>query len=115
MLSQRHPQDIIVIERDFKRLEEANARNFRTVFGDAAELRTMRMAQVGTARDVIVCVGGPRGADVVRAARKAAPAAYIRAGAPTPEFRDALIAAGADEVIVISDVAGVLLARSLQS
>lgn len=114
MLSHRHPQDIVVIDHDFMRIEEASSQNFRTVFGDAADLRTMRLAQAGLARDVIVCVTGQHSAAVVRTARKVAPTAHIRAGIPTPEFRDALIAAGADEVIVISDVAGVLLAGSLK-
>lgn len=113
MLSHRNPQDNTVIERDLKRLEKASADNFRTVFGDASEARTLRMAQLGVARDVLICVGGPRGAEIVKAARKLAPTAHIRVGTPTPEFRNVLIAAGADEVIVISDVAGALLARSI--
>lgn len=115
MLSHRRPQDIIVIERDFARLEAARANNFSTVFRDASKLKTMRIAQVGTARDVIVCVGGPGGAAVVEAARKLSPTARIRAATPTPEFRDALNAAGANDVVVISDLAGLLLAQSLHS
>lgn len=115
MLSYRQAEDIIVIERDFARAESARAYNFRTIFGNASELRTMRIAHVGIADDVVVCVGGPGGSTVVKAAREVAPAARIRAAIPTPEFRDAFIAAGADDVIVVSDLAGVLLARSLHS
>ena len=115
LLSSRNPQDITVIERDFTRLEAARAYNYSTVFGDASEARTLRIAQVGTARDLFVCVGAPGGSAVVKAARGIAPEAQIRVATPTPEFRNALIAAGADDVIVISDVAGMLLARSLHS
>lgn len=115
MLSYRKSQDIIVIDRDFAHVEAARAYNFSTVFGDASELRSLRIAKVGIARNVVVCVGGPGGSAVVKAVRKLAPAAQIRAASPTPEFRDAFAAAGADDVIVISDLAGVLLARSLHS
>lgn len=115
ILSHRKIEDNIVIERDFTRLESARLSNFRTVFGDPSKLRTMRIAQVGIARDVVIRVGGPGGSEVVKTARKVAPSAHIRAGIATAEFRDALIAAGADDVIVISDEAGVLLARSLHA
>lgn len=97
------------------RSEVARARGFRTVYGDASDIRTMRIAQVGIASDVIVCVGDPGGRDVVQIARRLAPSARIRAGTSSPENRSALIAAGADTVIVTSDIAGKLLAYSLHA
>jgi voltage-gated potassium channel len=115
MLSQRDPQDIMVVDRDISRLEHARLREFKTVFGDASVAGTLRIAQVGVARDILVCVGGQDGAKVVSIAREIAPTAYSRAGTPTPEFREALLAAGENHVVVVSDVAGVMLARSLHS
>jgi voltage-gated potassium channel len=113
MLSQRDPQDIMVVDLDNSRLEHARLREFKTVFGDASVARTLRTAQV--ARDILVCVGGQDEAKAVSIAREIAPTAYSRAGTPTPEFREALLAAGENHVVVVSDVAGVMLARSLHS
>jgi voltage-gated potassium channel len=115
MLSQRDPQDIMVVDRDISRLEHARLREFKTVFGDASVARTLRIAQVGVARDILACVGGPDGAKVVSTAPEIAPTAYIRAATPTPEFQEALLVARANDVLVVSDVAGVMLARSLHS
>lgn len=115
MLSRHHPQDIIVIERDFTLYKTARALNFRAVWGDATDIKTLRVAQVGIAGHVVVCVGDLNGPKVVQTIRELTRSARVRAGASVPQYRNALKAAGADDVVVLSDVAGVLLARSLQS
>lgn len=83
----------------------------RTVSGCAAEHSTQRIAHVGTADDVVVCIEGPDAEVVVTTARCVAPAAKIQAAVSNPALATLLREAGADNVLVLSELAGILLAR----
>ena len=115
-LSHLRPQDITVVEQDFSRSERARLRGFRSICGDASDPKTLRIAHAGVAADLIICTDEPSASKVVKLARVLAPStARIQVGTRRCEHRAALIAAGADAVIVTSRIAGELLADSVHA
>jgi voltage-gated potassium channel len=107
------PGNVSVIEVEHGRFEEARKFGFRSILGDAADANRLRVACVGVATRIMVCVTDEAAAAVTKAARGLAPSATIVAALRTVEQREAVLSAGANEVIVLSRMTGEMLADSI--
>ena len=105
--------DITIIEADAGRAQVARTRGLRVITGDASEVATQRVAQVGSAPDVIVCIDAPVAEEVIGVARRLSPSAWIQAAVAKRDDAAKLLRAGADYVLVVSALEGELLANSI--
>ncbi len=105
-------QAIAVIDRSSERADAARQRGFRIVCGDAADQARLRVAGAGTASEIIICVSDCTAPAVAAAARSIAPEAVIKALVEEPGTATAVTAAGANLALVLSEIAGQLLAKT---
>lgn len=107
------PTSISTIEADVGKVEAARERGCRTVHADASEVSSLRVAMVGPALRVAVCIGDQPALGMVRAIRSIAPDALLQVVVQDGTLKASLKEAGADEVLVLGVLAGQLLARSV--
>lgn len=109
----RNRHDISVIDCEHERCENARRKGYRSINGDAAMVKTLRVGGVGSATDIIICIDRPVALSVVQAAREVSSSARIQVAVSGPFGRQAVLDAGADDVLVLAGLAGELLARSV--
>lgn len=109
----RSPGEISIIDLDHERFEGARLQGYRSIAGDASLVRTLRIAGVGGAADIIICMDAPAATSVVRATRMLSSLARVQVVVSGKSDREALLDAGADDVLVLSALAGALLAQSI--
>lgn len=108
----RHPHQVTVVEQDAARSQQAEARGHRIVNSDATLERTLRSAGADVAATIIICLGDEDLLDAIHAARAVAPEASIEAVLNRSDNEREVIAAGADTVLNLSKIAGMLLAHA---
>lgn len=101
---------IWVVERDHDRAEVARRRGLNVVCGNAADSHTQRIARVGSAADIAICIDPPETEAIVRVARSLSPTAHIQVGISEPSCLREITSAGANRILVLSTIAGKLLA-----
>lgn len=104
---------ITIIEADEEQAQEARKKGFNAVTGDASCVATLRVAQVGIATDLIVCIDAPVAEKIVHLARSLSSSVRIQAALSQRNDRDKLMRAGAHDVVVISKLAGELIADTI--
>ncbi len=113
VLHGRSAGDIWVIEADYSQYQQALKLGYRSVFGDACKLQRLRTVHVGAATEVVISVGDDRAADVTRQVRAIAPSALVKVAIHCGEREKEVLSAGASDVVVISKLAGIMLANSV--
>lgn len=108
------PHGITVLERDEQRLAEARARGLSTVYGDATHASRLRVAGIGTAHAVAIAVGDAGAAAVLRAVKAIQTEIRTYVLLHGPERQPLLHALGADAIVVVSEVAGKMLAEAVR-
>ena len=106
---------IAIVEIAADRLAMARARGHSCVSGDATERNRLRIAGAGVINDIIICVDDEAAPAVMSAARAVSPSAVVSAVVKHPDTKGPVIAAGADIVLVLSEICGRLLAQSMLS
>lgn len=79
---------------------------------DATDLRGLRVADAGTAPEIIICVDDVTSPALFEAVRQISPEGTISVVVREPSAAAAAVAAGARTAISLSDLAGQLLAES---
>ncbi len=103
---------IAVVEWSPQRADAARALGIRSICGDASELARLRLAGVGTALEIVICVTDDHAPAVAGAVRHVAPQAGLSAVVKKPETGYAVKKAGVDTALVLSELAGQLLAEA---
>ncbi len=103
---------LAIIENDHVRAQAAQARGYRTFFADATEVNSLRVANVGAALCVFVCVSDASSSRIVRTVKAIAPQATVHVALCHSEREADVRAAGASNVVVVDHVAGAALARA---
>lgn len=106
------PRTITIIERDSAKAEKARKLGHRVIVGDAATPSSLRVAQVAAATEVLVCVGDAAALHIIQHLHRAAPQTIVKVVLRDRTYSQAASEAGASEVIVLSSLAGGLLAES---
>jgi len=104
--------DIAIVERSEEGVGQARSRGFGAVFGDATDPARLRIAGAGTTAEIIICVADDATAAVTAAVRKVAPCASIKAVVEHSEAAIAARSEGANLVLVLSEIAGQVLAET---
>ncbi len=107
------PAQVAVIDADGRRVDAARRNGHQVVNADAIELACLRVAKVGSAARVAVCVDDNAAIIVVRAVRRIAPDATIQVMLKENRLENLIKAAGADDVLALDTLAGQLLAHSV--
>ncbi len=103
---------IAVIERCAAKADLAREAGHQSVCGDARNQNRLRVAQAGAAQEIVICVDDTSAPTVARSLRTVSPGAFIKVLAQEAAAAEPTRAAGADLVLVLSDLAGQLLAES---
>nr|MBA2725886.1 NAD-binding protein [Actinomycetota bacterium] len=100
------------LERSPHRADIARRQGFLSVSGDATDVARLRIAGVGNAAKIIICVGDDESEAVTTAIRQASANVSVTAVLDRPSVQAAVISSGAHSVLVLSEIAGQLLAES---
>ncbi len=107
-----HRNAIMYVERSPERAHSAQERGYLSVSGDATDLARLRIAGTATALKIIVCVADSEAAAVVAAIKRTGAHASLSAVIEHPSAKPDVLSAGCEAVIVLSEIAGQLLAES---
>jgi voltage-gated potassium channel Kch len=105
----------MVVDVSSRATAEAQQEGCSIVRGDARSVATLRVAGTGTTYDVIVCVPDADAAAVVASVRSIEPHARIHVAVRMHESEAQVMAAGANDAVMVGRVAGRLLAQSISS
>ena len=114
-LAGRHPHRITVVESNRERARSAARSGYRVVMGDAATSEALASAGAGVARSIIICIGDSQAAAATKIARDLSPGATIHVVLETQDHEEQAVAAGADGVLPLSRICGILLADAALS
>jgi voltage-gated potassium channel len=107
---------VLIVDDDRARLEEAANRGFIGILGDAAREETLREAMLPSARALFVCTErDDTNVLIVLTARQLAPQIRVVARVEEAENEKLVRQSGADATILPSRVGGILMAGALES
>ena len=104
------PKDIVVVDKDSRVLEVAEAQGLVTVNGSGTQSNILKLAGVGKAKAVVVAPSIDDTAVLVTlSVRELAPSAWIVVSVRESENQHLLEQSGADSVVISSETAGRML------
>ncbi len=106
------PDQILVIDWNPAKVEAARKLGYSFILGDATSLSSLRIAQAAAAAAILVCVDDGAALTIIRQAHCAAPQTPIKVVLKDKANKEAAMQSGASEVLVLSQLAGNLLAES---
>ncbi len=104
---------IAAVDWSDRRVEAARLAGVCAVLGDARDSSRLRIAGAGTASEIIICVPDDIAPAVAAAVRGIGRGAFIKALVEKTQAAEATAAAGANLIIVVSEIAGQLLAETV--